>query len=293
VRTWLALAVAVASLGVARAARVIAKAGEEEDKALAAPYAPSPGAAPFISLGYHEAAADGMFVRLRGYFGDPSSTQDAVASICEAIVALDPRFHGGYEYCGNAMTYVGRAVSQSVSLRAIKLLEQGSEQFPDDWKLPTLAGQIYTQDLTTHDPAQRRVWDEKGTRLIESAIRKPGAPAELGDWAAVMRTKFGQRERAVQGLRELILVTTETRARRALLDRLASIEKQDVDAIASELYEARRDFEMKWRASRPGIPATWFVLLGPRSRGFDMGDLATGGRELITLEPAHPLEPLE
>ncbi len=285
-RVLVALTVALASLGGARAARTIAKA-DLNDNALSEPYAPSPAAAPFLSLGYREAAADSMFVRLRGYFGDPSAVPDAVASLCEAIVALDPRFYTVYDYCGNAMTFAGRTVTQSISRRAVALLERGAHEFPDDWKLPKLAGQIYTQDLQTDDPVQRRAWDERGTLLIESAIRKPGAPVALAEWAAVMRTKFGQRERATQGLRELLLTTTEPRARKALLVRLAKLENQDVDQIAGELYEARREFTTRWLAARPALPPTWFVLLGPRPTGsFDMSDLATGGHDLVTIQPA-------
>ena len=69
-------------------------------------------------------------------------------------------------------------MTQASYLRALAVLEKGITIFPDDWKLPYLAGEIYTQDLQTTDPAQRRAWDERGTLLTESAIRKPKAPVE-------------------------------------------------------------------------------------------------------------------
>src|SRR5262249_1367279 len=152
---------------------------------------------------------------------------------------------------------------QAIYMRAIALLERGIREFPTDWRLPNLAGQIYTQDLVTTDPVQRRTWDERGTLLVESAIRKPNAPADLGAWAAVMRTRFGQHEGAVEGLRELLLVTRDDAARKALIDKLAELEEKDAEAVAAELLETRHRFDDAWQRDRPLLPATWYVLLGP------------------------------
>ncbi len=288
-----ALAIAAIGFGGARIARAIATQ-EAEQAGTSEPYAPSPSSAPYIALGYREAAADVLFVRLRGYFGDDHNTANGVASLCEAIVALDPRFFRIYDYCGRAMTLAREGVNQSTYLRAIAVLERGAKEFPKDWRLPNLAGQIYTQDLATDDPAQRREWDEKGTLLVEKALRKPGAPAELAGWAALMRTKFGQHERAARDLREVLLLTTETKAREALIKRLADLEKQDADELAGELYEARRAFNRDWTRDRPMVPPTMYILLGPRLQpGFDMASLATGGRDLITAETVEKLEPLQ
>jgi len=293
VKVWLWLVMALACFGIARGARVIATSQLSEEH-LTEPYAPSPTSARYISLGYREAFADTLFVRLRGYFGDPEARADNVANLCEAIIALDVHLHVAYEFCGNAMTFVNFDSPNSIYLRAIQLLEQGVREYPSDWRIPMLAGQIYTQDLKTSDPAQRREWDEKGTMLVESAIRKPGAPPELADWAAVMRTKYGQRERAIQGLREMIMLTSDARARKALIARLAKLQDQDAAVIAGELYEARKAFILTWQDQRPAIPQTWFVLLGGRLKPtFDMGDLATGGRDLVPQEPVQSLEPLE
>ena len=294
-RVGVGILVAVLAFGGARLARVAAKTGAR-DTAVSQPYAPSPSSAPYLALGYREAFADLMLVRLRGYFGGADKTPDDVASLCEAIIALDPRFHRTYEYCGGAISFFSltqQSPNRSVLLRAIKLLERGAREFPRDWRIPNLAGQIYTQDLTTTDPQQRRAWDEKGLLLIESAIRKPGAPAELQDWAAVMRTKYGQQQRAIRDLREILLVTTDIKARKLLIERLAKIQDRDADAIATEIFVARQLFDREWRRKRPLIPATWYVLLGPQPElAFDPVDLATGGRDLVTNEPIETLEPL-
>ena len=285
-----ALVVAAAAFAGARFAREAVGATQD---AADEPYAPSPASAPLVSLGFREVAADLLWIRLTGYFGGPDATADGVAAIVEAIDALDPNYPRPYEYGARAIT-IAHGVTQTSYLRAVAVLEKGVALFPDDWKLPYLAGQIYTQDLVTTDPAQQRAWDERGTLLTESAIRKPGAPADAATWVAFMRTKLGQRERAITDLRELLLVTRDNSARKALIDKLATLADSDSTEIAAEVYEQRKLFDAAWQRDRPTIPPTMYILLGPRTQpGFDMTDLATGGRDLVTTAPPAKLEPLD
>ena len=284
--------IAAVALGGARIARFVASSERVEGIA-DEPFAPSAAGAPLFAVGYRELWADLLFVRLTGYFGGGESTAQGIGGLTDAITALDPKFHRAYEYGARAMTLAKFGVDQKTFLHSIAILEKGMAEFPDEWKLPYLAGQIYTQDLETKDPAQRRAWDEKGTLLIESAVRKPGAPAEAAEWAAVMRTRFGQHDRAVRNLREIITITTDEKARKQLIERLAKLEQSDADELAAELYEQRHKFDAAWHRDRPTIPATMYVLLGPRlTPGFDMGDLATGGANLVGSEEFEKLEPL-
>jgi hypothetical protein len=285
--------VALVALGGARAARVAAE--QQAPRTLAdEPYAPAPATAPLVTLGYRELAADLFFLRLKGYFGGSESTAGGVATLVDAVVALDPSFHRIYEWGARAITMAGHGVDNAAYLRAIAVLEAGTRQFPDDWKLPYLAGQIYTQDLQTQDPAQRRVWDERGTLLTESAIRKPNAPAEAATWAATMRTRLGQHQRAVDGLREMVLVTDDASARARLLAKLAELEHDAENEVAAELLEARHRFEAAWQSARPAVPPSMYLLIGPRlAPGFDLAELATGGRDLVGAQPIERLEPLD
>lgn len=285
-RVWGVLAVAVIGLTVARAARVVANA-EQAAELTARPYAPSPSSAPIVALGYRELAADLLFVRLVGYFGSADNEAPQIAALAEAIAALDPAFERPYEFGAIAMTAARRAVDNSTSLRAIALLEQGMAAFPDRWRLPKLAGEIYLTDLVAKDPEQRRAWDQAGAALLERASRKPGAPAEAGLSAAVLQTKFGRQQRAIQNLRELLLITTDRKAQQQIIARLSALQKEDVDAIAAELLDARLAFEAEWTTVRPSIPATFFVLIGkPLANTFDLDSLALGGREWVLPTPS-------
>ena len=285
--------VAVLGLGAARLARDTA---EREAPAVLAdePYAPAPETAPIVALGYRELFADLLFLRLKGYFGGSENTANGIAGLVEAIVALDPQFQRIYEWGARAITLARRGLDNAGYLRAVAVLEIGAQQFPSDWRLPYLAGEIYTQDLQTTNAAERRAWDERGTLLTESAIRKPNAPAAAATWAATMRTRLGQRQRAIDGLREMLLVTDDAKARARLLAKLAELEDDSTNELASELLEARRRFETAWQRTRPAVPASMYVLLGaPLAPGFDLAGLATGGRDLVGTQDIERAEPVE
>ncbi|HEY5937552.1 MAG TPA: hypothetical protein VIU61_23055 [Kofleriaceae bacterium] len=282
----------VLALGSARAAREGAGLLRDDELVADAPYAPSPGAARYLSLGYHELAADLFFARLMPYFGGSESTTEGVAALVEAIVALDPKFKRAYDWGVRAMTMVGKDIDQAMYLRALAILEIGARQFPDDWKTPYHAGQIYMVDLVTKDPAQRREWDEKGALLLETAIRKPKAPSEAAMSVSFLRTRLGQRERAIEGLREMLLITPDDKARKRIIDELAKLEDSSADEIAAEIYESRRNFEREWKAERPAMTPSLFLLIGPRAKpSFDMGALATGGRDVVGSQPFERLDP--
>ncbi|HWO23326.1 MAG TPA: hypothetical protein VNO30_31515 [Kofleriaceae bacterium] len=280
-RTAPTVAAALALIAAAQGARALATDGRR-GAAIEEPYAPSPAAAPFVSLGYRELAADLLLARAMPYLGGDASTAAGVAGLCEAIVASDPQYRKIYEWCAHAMTLAQTGVDQRAYLRAIALLERGMREHPGDWRIPYTAGQMYMLDLQTSDPAERRAWDERGARLIEAAIRKPDAPATAATTAAVLRTRLGQRARAIDGLREMLLITSDDAARRRILDKLAELTHESSDELAAELLEARRRFEAAWRRDRPAVPASMYLLIGPRpAPGFDLGELATGGRDLV------------
>lgn len=284
---------AVASLGAAKLAREAAR-GLQAEAGTEAPFAPSPDNAPYVSLGYRELAADLLFIRLKGYFGGERNSAPAIADLAEAIAATDPMFYRIYEWGARAMTAATDGVDQDVYLRAIRLLEAGAARFPRDWKLPHFAGQLYMVDLKTTDPAQRRAWDERGAQLLETATRKPNAPASSSIVAANLRTKLGQQQQAIEGLREMLLVTEDVHARQRIIDKLATLESKASNEIAYELLAARKRFLEAWKHERPVLPPTLYVLIGPQlSPAFDLGDLAVGGTNVVGSEVYEPLEPIE
>lgn len=292
-KRWLVPLLAVIAFAGARFARESAEEQRPKDT-IDEPFAPSSEAAPIVAVGYRELAADILWIKFLGYFGGVHSTADGIAGVVDAIVALDPQYHRIYEHGARAMTMADEGVTQQTYLHSIAILERGMQEFPDDWRLPSLASEIYSQDLKTDDPAQKRAWQEKAIRLVEIAVRKPGAPPEAATWAAHMQSKLGQKQRAIQGLREMILLTPDVDARKRLIDKLASLEDASSEELASELYAEQHKFIEAWKHERPALPASMFVLLGPRLElSFDLTDLATGGRDLVGAQDEEPLEPIE
>ncbi len=293
VKPWLVALVAVAGIGTARVARGLAKEAAPGDELSEPPYAPTSASAPIVTLGYRELAADLLFVREVGYFGSPDNEAHAIASLAEAIAALDPQFQRPYEVSGIAITVAKRGVDNAARLRAIAVLEQAGREFPTSYKYPKLAAEIYLVDLKTDDPAQRRAWDEAGTRLYEAALRKPGASAVNAVSVAELRSRLGQQQRAIAGLEELLLVTTDDKSRERIIAKIAELSHSDADEIAAELLEARHRFESRWHAERYFLTPSLYLLIGPNVRpGFDLGDLATGGIPSMAPADIEKLEPL-
>lgn len=280
------------ALGSTRLTRDIA-ASQRETELEQPPYTPSPTAAPFISLGYRELFSDLIYARFRGYFGGGKAHAAAMGDLAETIAALDPTRRRIYELGALAMTSAPQGVNNEMHLRAIRFLAQGEREFPDYAKFPNLAGQIYLVDLQTDDPALRREWDLKGAQLLESAARKPGASSASAMTAAYLQSKLGQQERAVNNLRELLLITSDAGARKEILEKLGALLNENQDEIAAELLISRKRFERERRENRPAVPPSMYLLIGkPLPDHFDMADLAAG-RPYEEPESVERLEPLE
>jgi hypothetical protein len=262
-------------------------------KSVDRPFAPSAGSAPYVSLGYRELGADLLWIRALGYFGGDDHPAAGTRALIEAIVALDPRFERVYAWGGIAITSVGSDATNEDRLAAIRVLERGMKEFPDNYRLPLYAGQIYTGDLESKDPAQVEAWQLEGARYLERAVRTPGAPKAVGAFVAHLRSKLGQRDKAIRDLRELILYTKSAEERDKLVKKLAELEDRDKEGLLYELEVEQKRFEAEWQARRPEVPPSMYLFLGaPLAPAFDLEDLAVD-RDLVGTEaPIEPLPPV-
>lgn len=284
----------VLALGLAAGARGLgALAQEQRDRwppTLDPPYAPSPSSAPLLSLGYREAYADWLWVRALVYFGGDDDRAGATRSLVEAIVALAPGFQRIYAWGGLAMSAMGTGATEADYRAAITVLERGARLFPDDWRIPLYAGQIYVTNLHSDDPDQARADQAAGARWLERAVRIPGAPTNMATVAASLRTKLGQQEQAVRDLKELILYTSDRAQRDKLIAKLAALQGTRSDELDWELHVTNQRFQEAWDRERPELPPSTYLLVGPPVPSwFEPADLAVD-RDLIGVEP--PIEPL-
>jgi hypothetical protein len=239
------------------------------------PYAPAPASAPYVTLGYQELAADILWVRARGYFGNEGDTAAGLRGLVDALIALDPRFEDVYRFAALAIGRVDGGTTLDDRLWSLRVLDRGMAEFPDSYRLYELAGNIYLGDLETDDPAQRAAWDARGADLLERAVRLPNAPIGAAAQVAAIRTKLGQHERAVRDLRELILNTDEGAARQRLIEKLAELEARDTADLEAELQFHTERFERAWKAALPEAPAAMYILLGdPPTPYIDFAELA-------------------
>lgn len=247
---------------------------------------------PYLSLGYRELTADLLWIRVIGYFASGKTRAATTRSFIDSILALDPQFERIYAWGALAITTFDSGATRADKLAAIELLERGMRRFPDDYRLPFYAGQIYTIDLQSKDPVETQRWQLEGAQMLERAVRIPDAPREAATFAAHLRSKLGQREKAIRDLRELILTTSNQLQRERLIKKLAEFVDADRGQLAYELEIERRRFDDRWLAERPELKPSMYLLVGPPlAPRFRLDDLAVD-RDLIGAdEHIAPLEP--
>ncbi len=237
---------------------------------------PPPSVAPILAMGHGELAADIAWVRMLGYYADEVGKTDAayLERFIDNIIALDPYFERIYLWAGNATVFKGQFATQKEFHNSIKYLEMGVELFPKDWETHWLLGLRYWQDLRSDDPAERRRFRETGADHFEAAMRLPGAPANLPTTLANLRTQLGQKNRAIRDLREMILTTSDKRARERMLAHYGYL--LDSFDATEELRRAAESFREEWLDAMPYADPTMYILLGPPpSDVIDFGSLAT------------------
>jgi hypothetical protein len=224
---------------------------------------PSPRVARLLSFGYNELAADLAWARTLVYYGDGiahESTLQDVDQLLELVNAFDPRFRRPYLWGGYATVFRRRLATQKEYRASVVLLERGVAAFPQDWELAWLLGLRYYLDLKSDDPAEQRRFKEQGVDWISRAMRMPDAPPDLPGLAAALRTELGQKDRALRELREMILETSDEKARAKLIARYASLASE---GEAEQLAQAKREFDAEWTAHLPYVPPALFTLIGP------------------------------
>lgn len=282
----------VAVVGCAAAAQAMGAGARsvraEWPKVADEPYAPSPSSARVVTLGYREVATDLLWIRALAYVGQGEATSKGVRQLVAAMVALDPRFEEVLSWGALAMQPLGAKLTNEDYFAVLAILERGMTEFPDNFRLPLRAGEIYARGLQSDDPAQVRAWKAEGAMLLARAVRLPDAPRGLGTYVAHLETELGQRDKAIRDLRELITYTSDAKTRNKLIAKLAKLTSSRTEAISYELDVERLRFDQAWHRDRPELPPSMYVVLGPPlPPAFDLAALAADLDEVV--EPITPL----
>jgi hypothetical protein len=239
-------------------------------------FLPPPNVTPVVFSGYRQLAADIYWSRTLVYYGS-SLVGDAdfryLERFIDNVIALDPKFERPYKWAALAVTFQDERATQEEYHLSLKYLERGIVEFPDGYEMFLLAGQRYFLDMYSKDPDERRRFRERGAELIEQAMRKKDAPSTLATFAATLRTKLGQKERALHNLREMILTTGDAEAQEKLIARYNRLSQSQ---FPDEAKRAKQALEDGWKREFPFASPSMYVLLGDRPPAIiDFAKLAT------------------
>ena len=115
----------------------------------------SPSAVKRLSLGYQGLLADVYWTRAVQYFGGGRSTGSQLrllAPLLEITTTLDPHLVVAYQFGANFLS-PKPPNGAGMPDRAIKLVEHGIQNNPDDWKLYYELGFIYYMDMKEYGKA--------------------------------------------------------------------------------------------------------------------------------------------
>lgn len=168
---------------------------------------PPPGIVRAVA-GFRNMTADLLYMRFAGYWGYQLTHgrhfQD-MGPLLERITQLDPEFRMAYSYGWVALGDSGHAD------QAVRWLEEGARQHPDDFWYPYQAGLclfFFTDDF------------ERAARYFEQAARLPGAGPEPAAFAARMYEKATRHDLAIACWERIYRTTEDQRlketARRSL-----------------------------------------------------------------------------
>ncbi len=242
---------------------------------------PSPAAAPYAFLGYRQFGADVTWARALVYHasgGFDVSDYRYLHQFIDNIIALDPKFYRLYAWAAAAVTYRSGHATKDEFEASVRYLELGIKEFPNSFELLNMLGGRYWFDLSyvnrDKGEAVRRKLRDKALDYYNRAMHAPKAPAGYATFVASLHTKLGQRQRALQTLREMYLTTDDAAAQKKILAKFRYM--LDDDDYVAAMRAAKREFGVQKNKYLPFVPAALFVLLGPDpDPAIDFDKLAT------------------
>lgn len=192
----------------------------------------SPEALRWMSLGYPTLVADYYWLRALSTFGDDSLhtlNYPNLKELVERVVALDPDFAGAYIFAGTALTLPGMDPEP-----ALRILAQGTERRPDEWRIPFLLGfnaYYFADDFATAADA------------LAIAAKHPDAPAHTGLLSSLLSAEMGEPEVGLGLIEVLLAQTHDEKTREMYLERqkqlVLELHLNQLDAAIRRYHEER------------------------------------------------------
>ncbi len=232
----------------------------------AAYYLPPRDSLRVFSLGFDEAAADLIWLRALVYFGDEFVYEGSAADVfdyAEAMLALNPEFEAVYRWIGIAGLYRPVGVTADEVERAVAIMEEGVERFPDNGQLAWDLGAALAFELPPllEEPADRDEARSRAMPHLLRAVRLGSAPQWMALANSSMLTQLGRTEQAARHLEEMYGYVDDPDMRASIAERIAVLREQ---ARADLLVATMNELEDRRQRSFPYLPMDLFLLVGDR-----------------------------
>jgi tetratricopeptide (TPR) repeat protein len=200
-----------------------------------------------LSLAFNGLAADWYWLRSLQYVGRKALEHEGkytlddlsplglrnLGALLEQSAALDPQFMAAYDFGAVVLPSIDRDA-------AVRLVERGIRENPQEWRLYHHLGYIHWQ-------AGRFL---EASEAYAAGSRQPGAPAWMQVMAAQMSAQGGSRAVAREMYRRMYEGSTDEQVRALAVKRLAQLE-------SLEERERIRQALSAFRARAGRCPANW------------------------------------
>lgn len=227
-------------------------------------YLPPPQWLQVMSLGYRRALADLIWLRALIYFGDEFENRGAVKHVFnygDSMLALDPDFERVYRWVGVAAVYTPEGSPIEYLERAIAVLRQGTQRFPDDGELAWDAGATIAYELLPRlpkDHPNREQLQLEANEHMMMAARLGEGPEWLVLTNATLLSKLGQSEREQRHLEEMYAIVRDPAVKAQIELRLSRLRDE---AYAEAFRNANAEFEERRQQEFPYMPSPLYFFV--------------------------------
>ncbi len=273
-----ALLLATSLVGVARLQPRLARAVHEVKAGSDVYLLPPPSELRVMSLGYHAAAADGMWAKLIVEYGTHWAEKRAWSDAnkyMEAILAFDPQYPLVYKYAETLIMYHPPVGTLDDFHVAVAMLERGTRERPYDADVWLNYGQLLAFASTTwvKDGPALSAYRAEGARAIVHAVEL-GADPDRSISAATLLSRYGQRDAAIRELERAYALADDDLQRVNIAQKLAVL---DASPDKDEIERTMRTIEARWRDEFNFLARDAYLLLGPITSPFRCAGRAADG----------------
>lgn len=218
-----------------------------------------------LSVGYREAAAGVIWVRLLVYFGQQHEVSGDFRHLepyLVGVTSLDPYFYRAYSWGSVAALYNGTVIHVEDVEMSIRMLERGLRLFPDDGDLHYYLGFQYYFELAplVHGAEQERV-RRIGIDETCTAALLGGGPPYLPLVCSSIAERRGFENIAQERLLQALVEARDENTRTRIEARLERFMTPDAAFVIMQQIDT---FRMRWRREIPYMSVGLYLHIGPR-----------------------------